>query len=109
MKKCPKRIDKMFSKTDAAPQKTLPPQCCRMCPTVIPRSPYKCQCCIDMMMMTDDGNDDYDDNDDDDDHTCETRASPSPRRPGEGNLSSCIFKVFLFSLILVKILQIEMR
>ena len=39
MKKCPKRIDKMFSKTHAAPQKTLPPQCCRMCPAVIPRSP----------------------------------------------------------------------
>ena len=39
MKKCPKRIDKKFSITDAAPQKTPPPQCCRMCPTVIPRSP----------------------------------------------------------------------
>ena len=58
-----------------------------------------------MMMMTDDGNDDDDDNDDDgndiddkdngDDQTCETRASPSPRRPGEGNLSSCRFFYFL--------------
>ena len=42
----------------------------------------------------DDDDDDDDDIDDNDDQTCETRASPSPRRPGEGNLSSCRFFYF---------------
>ena len=43
----------------------------------------------------DDDGDDIDDNDNGDDQTCETRASPSPRRPGEGNLSSCRFLIFI--------------